>query len=373
MQNGLQTYNLAEVTDQFLIERNIRNKKYYAGYLQAAKLTFKDLFQNTLWAVQSQWLPLKKGEPYNYVDVPVNMQRLFTVSLTDHCGNIIPLLYNNHVNIIAQPTVNKCGCTSCSCNGEMCEDIGGLTKITKLLFSISGIDYYETIWLKLCPNGDILEFRNVPVKKYNDYIGDGGDYSDDYNNDYLTENPPFTDYAIVYQDFQKVLCKIDVKPCGCPENTTTNEEVFLQNCGAYCRPTANCFRRHEVCNKYYANSNYEFCLGTIKTSECGTRIYYIPKPISQGQPPRKLPEYLLVNFQTSGENCSQMVEVPEFALETMFYGMDFRTSRFNNMFNWREKQVKKEQYKASQNDLILYLSPFNLQQLSNVQDIPIRT
>ncbi len=371
MQNELQTYNLAEVTDQFLIEKGVRNKKYYAGYLNAARLSWRDLFKNTIYTVLSEWQPLRKGLPYNYIDVPKNMQRLFTVCLTNHCGDMVPLLYNNKVNIIQQPKVNKCGCTACSCTGELCEDIGGLTKITKLIFTIAGVDYFETIWLKLCPNGDILEYRSVPTKKYNDFVGDGGDYSNDYSNDYLKENPPFTDYTIVYQEFQKVLCNLDIKPCGCPENTTTNEEIFLQHCGMYCSPFAHCLRKKELCTKVFENPNYNLCLGSIKLSECGTRIYYIPHPTFKNQPNPKLPEYLLINYQTSGEDCSSMVQVPEFALNAMFYGIDYRTSRFNNIYNFKEKQAKRELYRASQNDLILYLSPFNLQVLSNVQDIPI--
>jgi len=200
------------VVDEYLIQRQISKKKYYSGYLSAAKWAWRELFQNTIYSVQSEWFPLRKGEPYDYIDVPKNLQRLFTVAVTNSCNNIIPLYYNNYANIIPEPKKSACGCGICSCEGGMCNDIAALTKLTKLLFTVSGVDYYETIWLKLCPNGDIIEYRNVPIKKYNNYTGDGGDYNSDYNNDYLIENPPFSDYEIVYQDFQRILCKLDVKP-----------------------------------------------------------------------------------------------------------------------------------------------------------------
>ncbi len=368
-ENGDMT--LDSVTDEYMIQRQIRNRKYYSGYLNASKWAWKKLFKNSIYSVQSEWQPLRSGLPYNYINVPKGTQRLFTVSITDHCGTIVPLRYNNYANIIPLPKVNTCGCTACSCTGGLCDDIGGLTKITKFLFSISGTDYYETDWIKICPNGDILEYRQVPTKKYNTFTGDGGDYNADYNNDYLIENPPFTDYTIVTEIFQRVLCKIDMEPCGCPANTTTNEEIFLQHCGPYCQPFSNCRVNKRACQKVYDNTNYNDCLGTVKMSECGTRIYYIPAPRSTGQTPLKLPEYLLVNYQTSGEDCSTQVVVPEYAIETLFYGIDHNSKRFNGMYNIKEKKDIKYAWVEAQNDLILYLSNFSLDKLAQVQDLPI--
>ena len=362
---------LANCVDEYLLSRQISKKKYYAGYLNAARWAWRELFQNTIYSVQSEWLPLRKGEPYDYIDVPKNLQRLFTVAVTNHCNNIIPLYYNNYANIISEPKVSACGCGVCSCEGGLCNDIAALTKLTKLLFTVSGIDYYETIWLKLCPNGDILEYRNVPIKKYNNYTGDGGDYNSDYNNDYLIANPPFSDYEIVYQDFQRILCKLDVKPCGCPKNTTENADLFLQHCAGFCNINVTCGTRERLC-KLAQETNYDNCiLGTIKMSECGTRIYYIPPPRLKGQLPAKLPKYLLVNYQTTGEDCSTQVIVPQYAIETMFYGIHFKSTRFNMSIPRNDKQQIKYDWTDAQNKLILYLSNLNLDRLSAIQDQPI--
>lgn len=356
---------LLDVTKEFLLQKNISNIKYLPGYLNAAKWAWRELFQNTIYSVQSQWEPLRKGEPYNYINVPNGMQRLFTVCLTDRCGNIVPLYYNDNLNIIAKPSVNTCGCGSCGCAGGLCDDIGGLTKITKLLFTINGIDYNEVTWLKLCPNGDILEYRTVPTKSYNTFNGDGGDYNNDYNNDYLLENPPFTDFTIVTKEFQQVICKLDVRPCGCPENTVTNEEMFLLHCGAYCQPFVNCGARRTICEKVAKAANIDQCLGTVKMSECGTRIYY--KPHEGGA----TPEYLLVNFQTTGEDCNTEVIVPEYAIETMFYGIHFKSTRFNMALPYKGKLQIKYDWMDAQNRLILYLSNLSLTRLATIQDQPI--
>ncbi len=363
---------LGAVTDEYLLQRNISNRKYLAGYLNSAKWAWRELFQNTIYSVQSEWQPLRKGEPYNYVNVPAGMQRLFTVSVTDKCGSIVPLSYNNYLNVVQKPKVNTCGCKgNCGCEGGLCEDIAGLTKITKLLFTISGADYFETTWLELCPNGDILEYRKVPVKSYNNYTGDGGDYNADYNNDYLIANPPFSDYTIVYKEFQNILCKLDVQACGCPENTTENENLFLQHCGGYCQPFVNCGKIRNVCEQFSKDTNYNACLGTVKMSECGTRIYYKPHPTERGQVAPKLPEYLLINYQTTGENCTTEVVIPEYAIETMFYGIHFKSTRFNMSINPKEKKQIEYDWINSQNKLILYLSNFNMDKIATVQDIPI--
>lgn len=367
-----ETYDLASVTDQFMISRGITNKKYFGTHLYNAKLVFKYLFKNTIYSVQSQWQPLRKGDPYPYINMPIGRQRLFSCSVVDKCGTIVPLKYGNYVNIIPQPTVNTCSCDKCVCDGGICEDVGGLTKITKLLFTVNGTDYYETVWVKLCPNGDIIEYRNVPVKKYSTFTGDGGDYNSDYNNDYLTENPPFSDYTIVYEDFQRILCNLEVKECGCPVNTVSNEELFLQHCGGYCQPFSRCRTNQNLCKKVYDDTNFDDCrLGQIKVSECGNKIYYIPPQRPNGVPPAKLPEYILVNYQVSGENCTETVRVPEYLLETMFYGMDYYSKRFNGMYNSLEKRESRYAWVNAQNEAILYLSNFNLQKLAQIQDTPI--
>lgn len=364
---------LDSVADEYLISRQIRNKKYLPHYINAAKWAWKKLFKNTMWSVQSEWQPLRQGDPYNYVNVPVGMQRLFSVSITDHCGNIVPLYYNSKVNILPKPKVNSCGCTACICNGGLCDDISSLTKISKLLFTINGVNYYEVDWLKVCPNGDIIEFKQVPTKKYNNLIGDGGDFNADYNNDYLIANPPFTDYTIVTETFQQVLCKIDVKPCGCPENTVANEELFMQHCGGFCQPFAHCIVNHKRkhCKRVIEDTNYDTCLGSVKMSECGTRIYYVPRGTLPGQPPAKMPDYLLINFQTSGENCNTTVVVPEYAIDTMFYGIDHNSKRFSGVLFFKEKLAVKYSWVDAQNDLILYLNPFSLERLASIQDEPI--
>lgn len=356
-------YTLLECTEEYLAQRFIDKKKYLPAYLICAKNYWKKLFRNTIYAVSSEWQKLKKGEPYNYIDMPKNVVRLFSVSTTDECNKIIPLFYDNQINILSKPSQKKCKCGKCDCGG-LCEDLGSMTYTTKVLFTINGIDYIEKKWVKACPNGDIIEYRVVPTKKYNTFAGDGGDYMNDYINDYDIGGAPFSDYTIVYPEFQKVICKLAVKPCGCPENTPENIDLINVHCGCYL-PVNSCCRKKD-CTDFLGEIN-DNRKGHVKISECGTKIYFIPH-----KGVKSLPDFLLVNYQTSGENCGDYVQVPEYALDAMFSGIDFYSKRFNNVYSLNEKNEAKYAARAAETDIISFLNPLSLEWLSNVQDAEIK-
>lgn len=339
-------YTISECTEEFMIVKGINAKKYYVKWIIVAKNVWRELFMNTIYAVQSEWLPLQKGTPYNYIQVPTGVQRIFSVANTDACGEIKPLFYNNTLNVISKPTEKRCGCNQCDCGG-LCDDVNNLTVIIKLLFTDHGVDYYEKTWLKLCANGDVIEYREVPAKKYNTFEGD--------------TSP--SDYTIVTEKFQNTICKLKVKECGCPEETPTNVDTLIEHCGCYLPVNCRCKRKR--CDHFLGQINNN-CLGEVKVSPCGTKIYFKPKGNS------KVPDYLLLNYQLSGLNCTSAVIVPEYAIKTMWLGMEYLGNQFNNNFSHNDKKQMEYNYKAGQNDMILFLNPISLEELSQIQDAPIR-
>lgn len=341
-----QAYTLADGVDEFLAMRQISKKKYYASFLIIAKNVWQTLFQTTIYAVQSEWRTLKEGTPYDYIDMP-DCVRLFSVATTNHCGEIIPLFYNNLLNVIPHPTTKKCGCACGSCNSEVCEDVNSTVFTTKLLFTDNGTEYFEKKWVKSCPNGDMIEYKEVPTKKYNTFEGDSSP----------------SDYTIVTETFQKTLCRLEVKECGCPTNTSGNIKLLNDCCGDFLPFNSCCKRKH--CNNFLGaiNSND---MGEVKVSECGTKIYYKP---SRRQ--KTLPEFLLVNFQTSGESCDSAVQVPEYAKEALWAGIQYYSMRFNNSYSINEKADAKYAWNGAQTDLISFLNPLSLEWLSTVQDSKI--
>src|SRR5580692_3507496 len=97
------TIALSDVVSEYLALRQINKKKYYASYLIAAKQSWKQIFEGTMYVMNSVWRTVKAGDPYPYVDLPRDCQRLFSVGIKDPCGDIKPLYYNPRINIIPKP------------------------------------------------------------------------------------------------------------------------------------------------------------------------------------------------------------------------------------------------------------------------------
>lgn len=367
---------LSESVDEYLINRGIDKKKHFGKYLVIAQRVWQDIFWNTLWVTKSVWLPLKKGHPYDYIDMPPGAVRLFTVNDTDACGKLVPLFYNNQLNSIPRPKERKCGCGQCGCGG-ICEDVNGLQVVTKLLFTINGIDYYEKTWLKYCPNGDIWEYKEIPTKRYRDFTGDNaGDYSDDYNDDYDGRTGGLANFDITTQVQQQKLCALEVKPCGCPEDNPINQTLLEEHCGCFL-PLLN-HRRECYCDPFLDDPAPNI-KGQVKISECGTKILYKP-PLHRFQeqcivgpgPIPRLPHYLNVSFQTNGKQVGTDILIPDFALMAHWTGIDWRSKLFNSKYPMAEKMMMKYQHNEEVNKIILFLSPFNLERLASIQDAPIR-
>src|ERR1700679_455120 len=158
------TLTLNQVTDLYLVHKFNTSRKWYKEYLILSQEVWSEIFQPTLWVVKSEYVELKKGHPYNYVDIPNNMQRFLSLSVKDRCGNLKPLYYNGELDVLVKPKHKTCGCNNCDCRG-LCEAIGGLTATTKEVI-INGTSYTETTWVKVCPNGDIYEYRTIPTLKF---------------------------------------------------------------------------------------------------------------------------------------------------------------------------------------------------------------
>ncbi len=360
---------LSVVTSEYLSNRMIDGKKNFASYLIIAKRVWQDLFWNTIWSTQSSWESLLSGTPYNYILLPNDCSRFFTASVEDCLGKIQPLFYNGQINIIERPKHRNCGHSDCD---GLCDELDSTTFTTKLVFTINGVDYFEKIYTKYCRNGDLIKWREVPTKKYNDFLGENGDYNNDFNNDFSIANASVANFEIVTETFQEKLCKLETKPCGCPLNTTNNINLIRDHCG--------CFfplgywewgHRERNRNKTVLNDINSNEYGSVKISECGTRLYYIPPKKCDHFYNGKYPEFLLINYQSSGIDCSSQVQVPDFAVESMFAGIDWRSKRFNNKYSLGEKKEAKYEWNDAVNRLTMWLSPLNLQELEKIVDAPV--
>jgi hypothetical protein len=360
------SYTISELTDRFLIRNSIEKKKYFSKYLVIAGEVWEDIFQQTLWCIKSVWMPTKLGDPFNYVDMPSDCLRLLSVGVDDKCDLIQPLFYNTQLNIVSKPTVKKCGCT-CDCGG-LCDAANSLTTTTKLIFTINGLPYYQKCWMELCSNGDILEYCETPTKKYNTLTGDSGDFNDDYNNDYDIAAAPFSAYEIVTVTSQRKVCKLDLAPCGCPQETESNCQSLIDSCGF--NLSWGCRTKRKHCKQFTENTNSNR-LGEIKLSECGTKIFYRPSRKWRTVAKTEFPEYLLVNYQTTGETPGAETLVPMFCRNVMYAGIDNARKEYNSSYGIGEKQSAHYKYCDEKAKIMALMNPIDLEFMANVQNSPI--
>lgn len=361
-------YTISEGVEKYLNDRFISKKKFFGAYVNIAKDTWQDIFRNTIWEVQSRWVPLKGGEPYNYIEVPKIASRILGVSVEDHCGLLQPLFYNNQLNIVPQPAVKKCSCTACDCGG-LCADVNSFSVTTNLVFTINGVPYYEKIWRESCPNGDILEYKEIPTKKYNNIVGDGGDFNDDYNNDYDIAAAPFSDYTIVTTKQQKKICKLETLPCGCVAETEENAQILSDTCG--CNLNWGCGGKKRHCKRYDENINNNY-LGEIHFSECKTKIFYKPSKHWKKVTNKEFPNFLSIDFQTNGMSVDAETTFPDYCIDAMTTGIDWRSKRFNNKYSQGEVKAAEYRHIDACLGVVKYLNPISLIELSKVQDQSIK-
>lgn len=354
---------LGEITEKYLAIRGISNKKHFSKYLIVAGEIWKDLFRKTLWVTKSVWKQVKAGEPYAYIDKPKDCSRLFSVGIPDKCGNIQPLFYNSQLNVIPKPTTKNCSCGECEC--DLCGEINSLSVTTKELFTISGITYYQKCWLRYCKNGDILEYCETPTKKYNTFTGDGGDFNDDFNNDYDIGSNPLADFTIETVISQRKVCTLATKPCGCPQATESNECIIQEHCG--CLLPLFSRRRRKACEQFEQNVNNNF-RGEIKLSECGNKIFYKPSRHWRQVSNAQFPDFLLVNYQTTGLEPDQETQVPDYAELCMYAGIHWLSKQYNGIYSLSEKKEARYHYVELMNEIILYLNPLSISNIMMVQD-----
>lgn len=363
------TYTLSEIVDLYFMLRGISKKKYYLRYMVLAQEVWRNTFMNTLWVVQSKWMPLKSGTPYNYVDVPDGCMRLLSVGAVDKCKLIQPLFYNNQLNVLVKPVRKSCGCPCEDCGG-VCEDASSMTVTTKVMFTVNGVDYIQKCWIETCKNGDIIEFCETPVKRYNNLTGDGGDYNDDYNDDYDIADQPFSDYTIITRTTQKLICKVTVLECGCPAETEENSQILTDNCGCFLNWGTRHKRKH--CQKYFENINNNH-FGEIKMSDCNTKIYFRPsKHWKATGEDDKFPEHLLVNYQTDGTRIGQETLVPKYAADLMYAAIDYESKKINNAYSANDKWDAKYRYEDEKAAVLKFANPIDLIFMEKIQDAVVR-
>lgn len=315
-------YRLDEVVELYCLHQFNDRKKHAAKYLPMAKLVWEDLLQKTLWNNQAQWMPVKSGDPYPYIDMPKNVSRFLGVFKVDDCGQLVPLPTNNRINVVPKPPKNTCGCTAegCSC-GNLCSGMNTMTYETKEVV-IDGSTYEERTWIQVAGNGDTIRWREIPTATY-DEAGV---------------------MTVTTEKHMEVICKLEVHECGCVKETELNKALIEEKLG---RCLGGCVSK--IFNKQDMHG-----LEQYKFSDCGKKIYIVGAKATQ----------YMVSFQR--KTAADYTPVPHYCLDAMFSGIYMRSTVWNPTKHPLEKRESKTAYDNAKLDVIKFLHPINLEALARV-------
>lgn len=343
--NKCGTYTLGEVVAKYCLRLFNDSRKYFINYLSMASDVWENIYLRTLWIYQAEWLAVKKGSPYPYIKLPENIQYLIGIFYVDDCGKEIPLCVNNHYNVLAKPKSKQCGCKqNCNC-GDGCTAVNSFTYTSKTVtfdndvvdeagsaVLASGTEFTEKTWIEKCSNGDLLRWREVPSEKYLDTPITIGEQEYSYQLEIVTESMK--------------LCTIELKSCGCVEESDLNKRLIAEHCGCSVASCQTDLHTVEV------NPDGP----EIKFSSCGKMAYIINGTKT---------EYLCKYQANKG---SANVLVPREDLNAIMTGIDYESKRFNPSVSASEKREAKYAHRESIYDLLEFHNPIDMEALNRIYD-----
>lgn len=321
------SYTVAEGVRQYCLHQFNDKRKYFPQYLAFGKLVWEDLFLRTLWSHSSEWAVLRTASPYPYLQLPCPASHLLGIFYQDDCNKDVGLFINNSYNVLAKPKTKTCGCKAeCSCD-ELCGIVNSFS-FTSSEITIPGAPdnpYTQKSWLTSCPNGDVLQWDEIPIPKFHD-------------NGTL-------DMVIIAQD-QKLICKVETFECGCVKDSDVNIKTLADHCGAHMLAAA-------CKTDLVIQPNNK--VPEIKFSDCGKKVYVIGANQSM---------FKIVHQSVKAAATSQ---IPHFALITFMKGIYHHSVMINPTISREEKKASKNDYETSKTvDIVEFLNPIDLDELARM-------
>jgi hypothetical protein len=315
---------LSNIVDGYCIRQFNNSQKYFSNYLMIAKDVWIENFIGTISAVKNTIVNIVRCEPYDYVEVPADLDRFIGLNVLDDHNVPVPVFMNDRIVIGVQPNA-KSKCDKCDGSSLGC-DIDNLQMTTRTIV-IDNNPYTENKWIRVLADGSVIEYTETPLKEIKE--------------DYTPQ--------IVIEKTQRTICKLTVKECGCPEDTEENKLLFYKNCG---------------CNILCASSsaasficNQKKVVG-LKLSEDGKKIFIAGIKA-------KFAQFV---FQSTGEDGYNELVIPNSseAWNTMWFGIDYWSKILNPRIGDSEKNNSKIRYEDAKTKLFLYFNPITFQGLEAI-------
>lgn len=313
---------LSDFVEQYMIVNFNDKKTYAANFLYIAGLVWNDLFIKTFFSTKNVEVYVERDSEGYFIYKPKDCIQVLGVSVDDECGRT-PLIISSTVPMEATKALPKGKCRSC--DSDLCSIID--SSIVLRTEIVDGVSYSLKTFIDRLSNGDLIEV----VEKI--------------ENNLITGKPE----KVLHR---KPLCTLEVYDCGCPKPTISNREL-ITSCGCDCLGFPICCN---PCIKPEISSKYGYFNFDI----------YSDKIRLKSSVDRSLPKMLILAYKPSGKSQQGELQVPEYAVTTMFDGMKFYSS-YKDIPSVRE--MNKRMWKASQFELALSLAPFDPEAFRKLQSI----
>lgn len=338
---GTPVLTISEVVQELNIAQGNVKQNHFASNLIHAKWVWKDLLWTADWKLVQRVLEVDKTN--DTITLPNNMIRLINISVMDKCGNLQPIAHNPNINTLDIRCPDKT-CT-CTCGGKntLCAETENITVKTETV-TIYDVDYTKTIYTKSDSAGDVYEIAHTPV----------------YNQETS---------AVEFIDNRTYICNLDVTETGCVKATEPNRRKLVEHCGCFipfiygygpnCGPECNLDRHHHECETlipaqviaHFGFYNWDAQKGDV------IHLKHVKA------------DRVIVAYQNNGQETNDEMLVPEYAVETMIYGILWR-QKFavpSNVISMGEKQVSKMDYAKAKMDLFEFKNPLRLDAFRNAE------
>lgn len=322
MKDQLPYQSLSTIVKELCMGMYNDSKKYYANWMIHAKWIYKELFLKSLFRPKSKYVKVDRStNPYSIV-LPLDMVRFINLSDEDYDGSMRSFVFDETINDVELPKGDVC--QSCNESDDYGQCVNNIVPITKSVV-INGEPYTETIWKKLCPNGDMQEVRSVPT-----YDAEAEE--------------------VVMVEVRRHLCNLELKTCGCVKKTPRNKELVTCQCGPLTTST-------------------QVCMAHASISKVGTRKGRIKIRAGRIWLAGNVPDWLILTYQTNGNCGEDEIMVEEVAVPAMLFGMKWRASALADTVPPGKVDYNRMQYDREIENLDMFNNPIRVEEFMNVQMI----
>ncbi len=323
MDSTIPYISLSQFTSEYCLATFNDERKHYINYLVHAKWIWKDLFLKSMYTVKSKYVQVDFTTVPFSIPIPKDNVRIINISTEGFNGRLESFLEDDRLNDTCLPTGKECG--SCGQMDDYGECINQLVPITKQV-QLLGVNYVETTWQRLAPDGSLFEVREIPVINY------------------PPENTgaPFVEKIVK----ERRVCNFETKSCGCIKQIPSN--LTLLN--TYCSCNATCQLPVDQGLNGASRGKFKVANG---------RIW-----VSGG-----LGKWVILSYQTNGSCNEEEIMIPEIAVNAMTFGVIWRSTVLAPNKSYNEGRARKQDYDGQVEELDQFLNPVRVEDFIHVQSL----